>query len=211
MEKKPNKMYLMDETISSAATTLEQLLPDSRKKQIIKLANKRKLYFYNKTKQQNIQLFWDQEKAEMDALKDSHPFKKRLVDNHVWSQRFDAKYVLEFMDATGTREDYNTLCSWDPRELTFFLSHLSQEYDLPELSIYDLFYQDAKAYLSQFSKKYADKDAIKHTEKIKAALDTLFADVSQDEKYRIMQCVNLYLHGKETDFDLFHSILHKSL
>lgn len=192
--------------------TVNQLLPEKLKKNIIRIAEKTGINPYQDTRQANMNAYFRYAIEKRDGIPESpesKSFKQMLLKNRQYDRRNDPEFILEYMAWAKLREDYNTICSWDPRELSFYIRYFCEKYYLPVPSLYDIFHMDVKQFFSSYLKKNVDKTALAYTTTIQKAIETLFAGKTQDECYRIQNCVNLYTYGQKADFDSLHIVLHK--
>lgn len=202
------KTYIPADVPADIERIVGQLLPARTKKNIIRIADKigQNLYLQ---KISNRQACWDYVISKRDADLESR-FMKHLISSGKFARRNEPEFIFEYMESIGFRDDYDIVCSWDPRELTFYIDHICRTYHLPVPSMYDVFNMDIKQFFSSYTKKNCDKTALAYTLKIQKAIEVLFAETSTDERFRIQACISLYLYDQPVNFDSMHEILHKA-
>jgi hypothetical protein len=156
----------------------------------------------------NRQAYWDYCINKRDADPESK-FLKKMRNEGKMHRLNEPDFIIEYMQTSGLYDDYVIICNWNPREIVFYIGYICDKYYLPKPSLYDVFFMDVKQFFGSYGKKNADKKALAYTSTIQKALDTLFADVSMDQRYRIASCVNLYMCDQQASFDELNEILHK--
>lgn len=170
------------------------------------------------SRQTNMNLYWEAIKLEMNELKQSHPVRYHYEqDLRVWHYRNeDSEIIIAYMKHEKVYEsEFMLLASPKLDKLYDFMYDLMMEgIDSSEDGGAMVFINNGANYydyLSKYSKKYADPEALKSTTNLMNTLESLTAGLSNTEKANLSTVVLQYLTAfdRPLDFDTLHNLLYK--
>lgn len=215
------KTYITEQTINDIADTIKRYItPEAIS--ILKRISKKHNIEFNHNKQTNVNLLWLKVIQEIDSLPLTDTWKTSLSKRNLfWNNENHSTGVTlplvptvkDYMSMKGYLDDYETLSKFETKELEEYLYHISRVNNIPSIRIEDMInsYPDFKEPLKQYSKKYADKEALKYTEKIINIIDDVFKGefVAVNKVYGTYKELVYKEASKEDMFDIIHAVLHK--
>lgn len=215
------KTYITEKSVNSICEVVKQYITPEVISNLKRISKKYNIEF-NHNRQSNMNLFWLKAIQEIDSLPLTDSWKSSLSkrnlfwnnENHTTGVTLPlVATVKDYMSVKGYTEDFNILSKFNTKELEEYLYHISRVENIPTIPIEDLInsYPDFKEPLKKYTKKYADKEALKYTGKIINIIEDIFKGefIAVNKIYGTYKELIQEEATEEEMFDKLHAILHK--
>lgn len=207
------KTYITDSQIDLIVQNIESYITPELRAKLKELKKKYGIEFYH-DRQTNMNLFWLMVIDEIDKLPSTDYYKQSLISADLWNVHKNRNDVIfKYMDIKGYKEDYKYLSNLQTRDLEFYIEwEIMRKYYLPAIKISELLKMDNyRKHYQQYSKQYADKEALEYTTKLKGMIDSIYLGLSDTERVNLDAKMWHYLSLKPDlrNFDTLHTLLHK--
>ena len=213
------KTYITENQVNEITSVLEQLITSEHLTKIKELKKKYDIDFVY-DRRTNMNLFFMKMVNEIDAIPNTNDWKKNLNRyNLFWNTSDHSKgvtiecqpTVINFMHLKGYIEDYNYIQNYNTRELENYLGNFIRTYKIPNVKVNEVIEiaPNFKKYFSQFTKKFADKQAIDYTSKIISIIESMYKDEILTVEFVKPFYIDAIRKGKSKDeiFDQIHNTI----